>query len=189
VPAKPCPSVLELTTSIARGDDAALRQFFEEYHLRLYRYLLVAAHGNDSLAQEALQNAFLRIVRHMKPCADADRFWRWLTRVARTALIDEARMQQRREARHLAAAQTAADAGCGWAEDGTIALTAALDICLGELAPMERELVDAFYFHRATQAEIAAAHSLTEKAIESRLARIRHRLRTLVLERLHHAQL
>ena len=42
--------ILELTTSIARGDDVAFRQFFEEYHPRLHHYLLVATHGNDSLA-------------------------------------------------------------------------------------------------------------------------------------------
>ena len=189
MPAEPCPSVLELTTSIARGDDAAFRQFFEEYHPRLYRYLLVAARGNDSLAQEALQNALLRAVRHMKPCADADWLWHWLARLARTALIDEVRMQQRREARHLAVAQTATDLSCNPTDDGTAALTTALDVCLGELEPMERGLIEAFYFQGLTQAEIAAAHGLTEKAVESRLARIRHRLRTLVLERLDHARL
>ena len=187
MPAEPCPSILELTTSIARGDDVAFRQFFEEYHPRLHRYLLVATRGNDSLAQEALQNAMLRAVRHMKPCPNADWLWHWLTRLARTALIDELRMQQRREARHRAAAPTTTGAADNPPDDGTAALAVALDESLAELEPAERDLIEAFYFRGATQAEIGAARGLTGKAVESRLGRLRQRLRSLVLTRLHHA--
>ena len=185
--AEPCPPVSELTTSITRGDDVAFRRFFEEYYPRLYRYLLVTAHGNDGLAREALQSTFLRAARYMKPCADSDQLWRWLTRLARTALIDESRMEQRRQAHHLAAA-TALATETVLEDDGTTQLAAALDICLTELGPTEREMVEAFYFRGTPQAEIAIRHSLTEKAVELRLARIRHQLRILILKRLNHAQ-
>ncbi len=188
MPAEPCPSVHALTASIAKGDHAAFRRFSDEYHPRLHRYLLVITHGNDSLAQDALQRALLRVVRHMKPWADTEQFWRWLTPVARTSLIDEIRTRRRYESALAVQPTLARPIGSDPEDAGTATLLAALDQCLGDLAPPEREMVEAFYFRDASQAEIGLGRGLTEKAVESRLARIRRHLRTLVLERLHHGR-
>lgn len=186
--AEPRRSVHALTALIVKGDQAAFREFFDEYYPRLHRYLLVATRGNDAIAQDALQRAFLRVVRYLKPCRDPDQLWRWLTRVARTALIDEVRVLRRNGPGESVSLQYAAEIDAERLDDGSTELTATLDQCMGELAAVERNLLEAFYYHGMSQASIALKHGLTEKAVESRLARIRRHLRALILERLQHVQ-
>jgi DNA-directed RNA polymerase specialized sigma24 family protein len=64
----------------------------------------------------------------------------------------------------------------------------ALDECLGALEPGDRQLVEAFYFHHDSQQTIAQRDHTTAKAIESRLARIRRKLRENILRQLRHEQ-
>src|SRR5262245_37106489 len=44
-----------LTAAMCRGDEAAFVQFYDRYHLRLYKHLLVLAGGNETEAREVLQ--------------------------------------------------------------------------------------------------------------------------------------
>jgi DNA-directed RNA polymerase specialized sigma24 family protein len=48
-----------LASAIARGDDAAFAEFYGRYQQRLLRFALVLANGDETLAQDAVQAAFL----------------------------------------------------------------------------------------------------------------------------------
>src|SRR5262245_52592187 len=81
-------SLRELTTGLAHGDDAAWVQFHREHGPGIFRHLLAVTRGNHDLASEALQQAYLRIARHARPCDEAPVFAAWLRVVARSALND-----------------------------------------------------------------------------------------------------
>jgi DNA-directed RNA polymerase specialized sigma24 family protein len=49
-------------------------------------------------------------------------------------------------------------------------------------------LIESVYFEQRTHGEIAAGSNQTAKAIESRLARIRARLRQFILRKLKHEE-
>src|SRR6185295_14964475 len=72
-------------------------RFHELYSGRLHRYLLVLARGHETEAADALQATLTRIARHIRTFDAEDVFWSWLTVLARSAAVDEARKQQRRE--------------------------------------------------------------------------------------------
>ena len=61
-----------------------------------------------------------------------------------------------------------------------------LDHGLDSLESDERALIESVYFEHRTHGEIAAGSQQTAKAIESRLARIRARLRQFILRKLKH---
>lgn len=84
-----------LTRSMARGDEEAFREFYDAYFDRLLRYLLVVTGGNETVARETLQLTLVRVVRHVKPFDAEDKFWSWLTVLARSARADESRKQRR----------------------------------------------------------------------------------------------
>jgi RNA polymerase sigma factor (sigma-70 family) len=65
-------------------------------------------------------------------------------------------------------------------------LGALLESSLGELPFDERQLLEAKYFAHRSVREIAEELDLSEKAVESRLVRIRHKLKTAMLEGLKH---
>ena len=184
--------VLSLTTRMARGDEAAWREFDRLYFSRLLRYLLVLTGGREEAAQEALQLTLLRVVRYVKPFTSEQIFWNWLTVVARSCKVDEQRKRvryfalldrfmQRREIEEAARLSRPTT-------DGQPDLLALLQETLAALPEGERSLVERKYFATQPVKAIADETASTEKAVESRLFRIRRKLHDAILTQLNHEQ-
>ena len=169
------------------GDDMAYRAFHDAYVDRLWRYLLVVTSGDEDATREALQAALVRVVRHIKVFSNEAVFWGWLTVLARSALSDQTRKRRRylafldRFTLHARVQQAAADDSQADAK-----LLALLERSVAVLPPDERDLVERKYYARQPVRQIAAELEVTEKAIESRLGRIRSRLKEAVLAELKH---
>ncbi len=172
---------------MARGDELAYRTFYDTYFHRLSRYLLVVTAGDEDAAREAFQAALLRVVRHIKPFSDEAAFWSWLTVLARSAHSDQARKRRRylafldRFTQHARVQQAVSDD-----HEADTQLLAFLGRGLALLPNEERDLVERKYFTRQSVREIADELQTTEKAVESRLVRIRRKLRATVLTELRH---
>ncbi len=176
-----------LTRRMVQGDEAAYRTFYEAYFDRLSRYLLVVTAGDEEAAREALQSALVRVVRHIKVFPSEAVFWSWLTVLARSALSDQSRKRRRylafldRFTSHTRVQEAASDD-----PEADATLGALLEESLGSLPLDERRLVEAKYFERRSVREMAEDLSLSEKAIESRLVRIRQKLKAALLHGLKH---
>jgi RNA polymerase sigma-70 factor (ECF subfamily) len=161
-----------LTTGLACGDDASWMQFHREYGPAIFRQLLAATHGDYDLASEALQQTYLRIARHARPCDSEAQFASWLRLAAHSALSD---CRRRRKSYFELLRHRAADPAERIDDDGP--LFAALDDSLAALAPEQRALLEAKYFRRESVQGIADRLGLSAKAVESRLTRARAELR------------
>jgi RNA polymerase sigma factor (sigma-70 family) len=178
---RPAPDTAALTRAMAHGDEAAYRAFYDAYYDRLLRYLLVVTGGNEHAAREALQAALVRVVRHIRPFDAEDKFWSWLTVLARTALVDESRKQRRWFAflaRFFRHTETHGDAMNNGEADKTLLELLARNV--SALPPDEQDLVAQKYIERRSVRDIADALQTTEKAVESRLSRVRRKLRDAV---------
>ncbi|HTI98815.1 MAG TPA: sigma-70 family RNA polymerase sigma factor [Dongiaceae bacterium] len=178
-------SVAVLTRALARGDEPAFRQFYAAYFDRLLRYLLVVCAGDETAAREALQQTLVRVVRHVKPMETEAQFWNWLTVLARSARADESR-RQRRYLAFLARFTRQQETGKATptparAEDRLQTLLATQ---LAKLPPAEQQLLTEKYLDRRSVRDIATGEQITEKAVESRLTRIRRKLKTAILAEL-----
>jgi RNA polymerase sigma-70 factor (ECF subfamily) len=177
------PSVVaSLTRRLAAGQDDAFREFQELYFARLYRFLLVVTYGNETQAQEAVQETFLRVARHIRRFEDGDAFWNWLKAVGRNAARDAGRKQRRYASlleRFTRGAESRAPRHVQ--ED---ALAVALEESVEALGSAERLLIEGKYFDGQTVRELASRTGLTEKAVESRLLRLRRQIREGILKRL-----
>lgn len=174
---------------MARGDETAFREFYDAYFDRLLRYLLVVTGGNEEAAREALQLALVRVVRHVKPFDAEETFWSWLTVLARSALVDESRKRRRyfafleRFTRHQ---ETGPDAMDNGAADEQLR-----ELLAGKLTSLpddERQLVELKYLKHQSVREIAEGLRTTDKAVESRLSRVRRKLKDAVLAELKNEQ-
>ena len=176
--------VTALTREMAADNEAAYREFYERYFERLSRYLLVVARGDEEAARDALQGALLRVARHIRVFTDEAAFWSWLTVLARSALSDRSRKQRRylafleRFARRAPVPPPPEEPG---SEEKLLEL---LDSALAALLWEDRDLLQRKYFARQSVAEIAVALQTSEKAVESRLVRLRRKLKTVLLEQL-----
>lgn len=185
VQSAPAPSPLrELTTALARGGDAAWAEFHRDYGPALFRQLLAATRGDHAIASEALQQAYLRIARHARPCDSAPMFSAWLRIVATSALRDCWR--RRRTFWQLLQHPFAAPEPSPSDDSADTHLTAALDLALAQLAPAERSLLEQKYFSGLDVRTLAERLAISPKAVESRLTRARAELRRLLLAALKH---
>ncbi len=179
---RPATARIELLThGLAAGEEEAFRQFHRLYFDRLYRFLLAVARGQEQEARDALQETFLRVARSARAFASEEVFWCWLKAVARNAARDAGRKHLRHLdlLRRFSLDRPPPPAG---PRDG--ALDAALEECLGELSPPDRCLIKARYLNGETIRELSAGAGATEKAVESRLLRLRRRLREQILRKL-----
>lgn len=170
----------QLTASVARGDELAFQTLYDLYHGRLTRFALVAARGDELLADEIVQSTFLTTASSIKRLESAEHLWNWLARVAR---------------QHLGKALRAR--GRDWPAD---ALTDELPVhsapdtfleeCLGNallaLEPEDRQVIEWHYFENLSHKDIAERLGATPKAVSSRLERARARLRAIVNKALSH---
>ncbi len=164
------------------GDEPAYRRFYDAYYSRLLRYLLVVAAGDEEAAADALESTLVRVVRHIKVFASEEVFWSWLTVLARSAFSDQTRKRRRylafleRFTQHARLQQAGPDSA-----EAEARLQAALEQSLAALPLDERQLVEWKYFGRRSVHEIALELQASEKAIESRLVRIRRKLKATLL--------
>ncbi len=171
-------SLRALTVAMVRGEEAAYIEFHKDYFDRLFRYLLVVHRGSEHEAKEALQLTLVRVVRHIKVFDDPEGFWRWLTRLARSCSADENRRRFRYFSFLNRFASDASTHELG-SDDDPLARVTRQQF---ELLPAEeRDLIDRKYFAEQSVKEIAGDLQTSEKAVESRLTRARHKLKSAVL--------
>jgi RNA polymerase sigma-70 factor (ECF subfamily) len=177
-------STLLLTQQLAKGEEAAFQEFHRLYFDRLYHFLIVVAQGQEDDAQEALQETFLRVLRYAHPFETEEAFWCWLKKVARSTAQDGGRKHQR----YLSVLKKFAT---GWggprrqdAGDEDERLRSLVAESLEELNAQDRILIEGKYLQEASVRELSAKTGLTDKAVESRLLRLRRRLRERMLQKL-----
>ena len=173
-------AIPRLTAGAAAGDESAFRELFDRYHGRIYRYALVVASGDEALAGDAAQEVFLRLHRHLQPFLSQEGLWAWLTLAARSFLIDSSRTKARQIKlkdgleRHILTEPSS---------EADFTLLQKLKSCCSALDHDERQLIENFYSERKSIQQISEALGTTYKAVESKLTRIRAKLRQSLLKK------
>lgn len=163
------PDVAAMTKGLAGGNERAWR-WLHEHYFGLLHAAAVARGTPASDAADLVQRTYLRVLRHARRFRTESDLRAWLCCLLRCEAIDAARSGKRRSLlmekfQHREALRTQAEA------------RGSLDDFLDGLAPPDRELLTRHYVHGWSQGELAAESGTTAKAIESKLARLRKRLR------------
>lgn len=175
----------EITLGMTRGDETAYSRFHQQYHARIYRYVYVLVSGRNDEALDITQETLLRVIRHIREFHSEDIFWDWLTCLARSAAEDQRRKSGRwnRWLRQLWTPPPAIPPRCP-----EVDVTSYVQRAVALLPADDQALLAAKYSGRTTR-ELALEQGQTEGAIESRLVRLRARIREQVLEwRRHEAE-
>jgi RNA polymerase sigma-70 factor (ECF subfamily) len=143
----------------------------------------VLARGDEARARDILQQTMIKVARHIRMFEEEEVLWRWLTVLARTSAADEGRKASRyfaflerfRIAREMAGAPPA---GESLADDAVQDAIAGLEL-------EDRQMLERKYFERWSVREIAEDLDTTEKAVESRLTRLRAKLKKALSQARH----
>jgi RNA polymerase sigma factor (sigma-70 family) len=177
--------IRSLTRAIVKGDEAAFGEFYGRFNGRLFGLLLFLTSGREEIAREILQITMIKVARKFRVFDHEAALWAWLSQIARNALVDYIREQSRLPKPVSIELFTSSGAAPEAAEEELLQW---LECGLNELDEDERELVESIYFERRRQRNLADESGTTPKAIESKLARIRAKLRQFVLQRIKNEQ-
>jgi RNA polymerase sigma-70 factor (ECF subfamily) len=177
--------VVGLTRLLAAGDQDTFREFHELYFDRLYQFALVVTQGDEHEAQEVLQETLLRVLRYARVFETEEVFWCWLKVLARSAAHDRGRKRRRYLSLLQRFASLWGDPAQESIADEDHRLQGLLEESLGELSPADRRLVEGKYLEGSAVRELSIETGLTDKAVESRLLRLRRQLRESLLKKLH----
>lgn len=177
------PPVSGLTRRLAAGDDDAFREFHAIYFDRLYHFLLAVTRGDPHAAQEALQETLLRVLRYVRVFEEEEVFWGWLKAVARSVVRDGGR-KRRRYLAFLKRFTLSRPVDLRTLREEDERLRGLIEEGLNGLETSDRQLIEEKYLRGASVAELSAQSGLTEKAVESRLLRLRRLLAEKILQQL-----
>lgn len=162
-----------------------LRRVFLKGGDALYRYLLVRVGGDSHVADDLLQQTCHEAARGRRLPDDDTECEAWLRGIARNLLRRHWRQTKRTRgqvplenaglARELAADMESQPLP----DDSMIRDEAASQLMLAvtSLPAEDQRLIFAFYFEGRSQADIAQETAQSTKSVETRLYRVRHRLR------------
>lgn len=164
-----------LTHGLTCCDEHAWRAFHDRYYPQLIN-LTRARGAADSELPDIVQGVYLRVLRHAKVIHDEQSFMAWLACLVRCEVIDHSRRKGRRnwlnerfqqwqETRR----ETEASDACGQLEDAMRSLTT-----------HDRTLIHRHYIDGWSQQKLAEEQRISVKAVESKLARLRKRLRHML---------
>jgi RNA polymerase sigma-70 factor, ECF subfamily len=166
--------------------DEALAELVSQYSTTLYR-VAFSVLRNPADAEDAVQEAFLRVVRH-RGALDQIRDQRvWLIRIVWNIVLDRKRRAKTRPetddvdelARVLPASGLSAEQRAAAAQHHAQVLR-----CVERLPDKEREVLVLSAFEELTSVEIATVLGITESSVRSRLFRARN----LMAEMLDHSR-
>lgn len=170
--------VRAMTRGIRQGREEAFDAFYSGYADRMYRYLLVSLKGDEERARDVLQEALLRVVRHLPPLDTPEDLWRYLTVIMHSAVVD----QVRRAARHPGPIAGRPDSAAATEEKADDRMFTLLSDALAALPADDRRILEEHYFRGATQAQIAVRLESSLKGLAMRFSRLRRRMRDFILE-------
>ena len=174
------------TQARTEADEETLAALVSQYAGTLYR-VAFSVLRNPADAEDAVQEAFLRVLRH-RDTLDQVRDWRvWLIRIVWNIVLDRKRRSKTRPetddvaelARVLPSGGLSAEQIASAAQHHAHVLA-----CIDQLPAKERQVLMLSAFEELTSVEIASVLGITESSVRSRLFRARN----LVAGLLNHAR-
>ena len=126
----------------------------------------------------------VKVARSIRVFDEEEHLWTWVGSVARNNFIDA--LRKRKRSPKMVAFEAEAQMVTMRVEAYESELMAALRESMDDLDLSERSLLEDFYFEDRAQAEIAAEQETTVKAVESKLGRVRQKLRAILLGQLRY---
>jgi RNA polymerase sigma-70 factor (ECF subfamily) len=178
------PDIQALTRAARRGDAEAFARLYDLYSFRLYRFLLVLARGGELEARELCQAIFIKLAKRCDIFEDEGRLWAWLCVLAKNTFIDYCRKRQRLNRFVPFEEEWFVELSSNLSPEHQ--LVEILRETLAALPADERELIQAAYVDKRPLQELADEAGQTYKAVESRLGRLRQKLKEQLLKDLRH---
>lgn len=166
---------IELIQQAQEGEQRAMRELYRRYSPRVYAIVKRLA-GDDALAEDWAQEAWVRIFRALGTFRGDSRFTTWLHRIAVNSALHGKRWRDRRTIREAPLDDTIA----GRTHTDDVLLRMKLEKTLNTLPERMRQVLVLHDIEGFTHEEIAEFLGVTAGTSKSQLFKARARMRELL---------
>ncbi len=185
---RPQPSDARLIEEVRAGNRGAFRELVLRYEKKLYRVIHRFVH-NDALAEDLVQETFIRIYENLDQFDVSRRFGPWLFQIGVNLTLDYLRKKKRRGATSLFSEISSSRSLDPGADDPREKqdINEEVQRVLQEIPEKYRTVLVLRDLEHFTSAEVAAILNRKEATIRWRLAEARNRFKELWTERMKEA--
>jgi RNA polymerase sigma-70 factor, ECF subfamily len=162
------PGEVPVRPPTAETPDRVLAELHDLYSKPLLHYIVKLTLGDQRMAEDILQETFVRAWRHLSHNAETDvsAFRPWLYTVARRLVIDMLRSRRARPVEVIVDDLSRVSVG----HDNTAAVVTAQVVrdALMELSPEHRTVLIELYYHGRTPSEVAEMLNVPVGTVKSR---------------------
>lgn len=157
-----------LLRHVACGDRSAMDMLFKRYRQRVFRFIFRLVHDHD-LAQDVSSQVFLDVWRFAHRFEYRSRVSTWLLSIAKFKAFNAMRrkIHQDLDATDLLDAVDTSDTP--EVKLSRKEVSSVLRACLEELSPAHRQMLDLFYYHDCSIAEVSEKIGIPKATVKSRL--------------------
>ncbi len=170
-----------LLQNVARGDASAMHMIFLRHQQRVLRFILQLVHSHD-LAQDIVSEVFLDVWRFAHRFEYRSRVSTWLLAIARFKAINAMRRTTFQTLDELNLSETADASDTPEMALDRKEIGGMLRACLAELSPAHRQMLNLFYYHDCSVAEVSERIGIPKATVKSRLFYARKHLARVLID-------
>jgi RNA polymerase sigma-70 factor (ECF subfamily) len=152
--------------------EAELIELYRRHTNMLYGYVSRRVGAERALAEDIVQETWLRAVNSWRSKGTPDQPGAWLVRVARNLLVSHFRRRRPHTVDH-----TELEIADDRVDPETLSSAALVNWGLSRMKRKQAHLIEAFHFEGRSIRVLALENGLSERAVEGRLRRARENLR------------
>jgi RNA polymerase sigma-70 factor (ECF subfamily) len=170
-----------LIRAMVERDKRAVKLLYVRHHTRIFRFV-VRLVGNESIAEEVVNDVFLQAWRHAREFKGDSQVATWLLAIARFKAISEVRRRSEDQLDERAAASIEDLADTPAISTEKRERSEIVKRCLAKLSPIHREVLNLIYYQGKKVEEVAKFTGAPVSTIKTRMHYARGRLAQLLAE-------
>jgi RNA polymerase sigma-70 factor (ECF subfamily) len=170
-----------LIQAVTNGDRRAFETLYRRHRLPIYRFLFRLM-GNESSAEEIVNEVFLEVWRRADRFESKSRPATWLLAIARYKALSALRRRSEAQIDEDAVAAIADPADDAETTADRRSRSAILKKCLTHLPAAQREVIDLVYYQDKSVEEVAGFVGVATNTVKTRIFYARNRMAGLLNE-------
>jgi RNA polymerase sigma-70 factor (ECF subfamily) len=170
-----------LIQAVANGDRRAFETLYRRHRLRIYRFLFRLM-GNESSAEEIVNEVFLEVWRRADRFESKSRLATWLLAIARYKALSALRRHSEAQNDEDAVAAIADPADDPETTADRQGRSAILKKCLTQLPAAQRDVIDLIYYQDKSVEDVAGFVGVAASTVKTRMFYARNRMAGLLNE-------
>ena len=170
-----------LLRSVADGDKAAMHTMFARHRTRVFRFVQRMVR-NSTIADDVVSQVFLEVWRSAHAFENRARVSTWLLGIARFRAFNFLRERAHEDIDQddvLVIADTSDTPERALDRKQT---NDVLEACMDSLSPAHREIIDLFYYHEKSIAEVSEIICIPQATVKTRMFYARKRLARILMD-------